>query len=113
MSRQVIRHERTSRTADLILRPEHEVIGDELLATFEEVEELDRPIGTDESIVLVELDHWEVAEFGIEGVVGAQSGFFLGEKLLAGCEPFDRCYDLHSNRNLSRRRGEGTEGLMI
>lgn len=98
MGRQIVRHKRTARTADLVFRSEHEVVDDELLATLEKVCKLDRTVGTGEGVVLVDFHHGEIAELGIESVVGAEGGFFLREKFFAGCEPFGGRYDLDETR---------------
>jgi hypothetical protein len=97
----------------LILGTEHEMINDQLLPTLEEVGESYLPIGTSESIFLIDLDHGEVAELGIELVVGAESGFLFDEESFAGCEPFGRGHDLRwKSSQLGGRGRMGGVGLL-
>ena len=70
------------------------MINDQLLPPLEEVGESDLPIRARESIFLIDLDHGEVAELGVELVVGAESGFLFDEEGFAGCEPFGWGHDL-------------------
>ena len=53
------------------------MINNQLLPALKELAQSDGPIGTCELVFLVDLDHWEVAELGVELVVGAHSGFFF------------------------------------
>jgi hypothetical protein len=70
------------------------MIHNELLTAIKKVGECDGAVRSCESVVLVELDHGEVPKLGIESIIGAQGGFFLGEEGFAGCEPFGWGYDL-------------------
>ena len=47
------------------------MVDDKLLAAIKEVGEFHGAVGTSESVILVHFDHGEVAELGIENVVGA------------------------------------------
>lgn len=89
----VICHEGTSTTANLILRPKHEVVNDQLLATIEEVCKSDGAVGTSEGVLLVDFDHGEVLELRVQLIIGAHSGLFFDKEGFAGCDPFGWGYD--------------------
>ena len=86
--RDVVRDDRTATAAFVGAGLEHEVVDDELLAAFEQVEEIDAAMGTGEDIGLGHFDHGEGTALGGNRCGQARGFFLLYEKLLAGFEPF-------------------------
>jgi hypothetical protein len=86
-----------SRSTYLILRPKHEVVNDQLLATIEEVCKSDGAVGTSEGVLLVDFDHGEVLELRVQLIIGAHSGLFFDKEGFAGCDPFGWGYDLRED----------------
>ena len=74
---------RAARAPVLPLRIEHEVVDDQLPATLEHVEQTHGAVRAVEHVVLLDLDHGEVAALGVERVA------LLGHVLLFGeqCGP--------------------------
>src|SRR3954451_9991174 len=82
-----------ARAAVLPLRIEHEVVDDQLTTPLEQVEEADGAVTPVERVVLLDLDHGEIAPLGVDPV--AHTGELLllrqqrgprREPLLAGCD---------------------------
>jgi hypothetical protein len=80
--------ERTANTALLPLRPEHEVLDDELAAAGEQVGERLLAIGPVEHIALVNLDPGQLAALARQLVMCPKMRFLLGEQRAARCQPF-------------------------
>jgi hypothetical protein len=55
-----------------ILRSQHEVVDDELLATFKEIHELDFAIWAIKGVVLVQPHHREVTKLVVQSIVGSK-----------------------------------------
>ena len=72
----------------LPLRMEHEVVDDQLRSIVEQVDEAHRAVGADESVVLLDLDHGQVAALDVEIVPSPGLVLLLGQQLAAGEEPF-------------------------
>src|SRR5262245_28746905 len=100
--RQVIREERTPRTAFApwlglawrrIARVEHEVIDDDLPAAVEQVREAPFALLAVEHILLHQFDHRQPASLGVQRVAPMGEVLLPGEQLLALVEPFLARYD--------------------
>jgi hypothetical protein len=78
----------------LSVRAKHEVVHDQLVFVTEQVPEGDRSVGSVELVVLVDVDHGELANLGGEGVLGAGKLLFLVEESLTGGEPLLSGYNL-------------------
>jgi hypothetical protein len=66
---------------------EHEVVEDELAAALEQVGQVHGAVGALEGVVLLHLDHGQVAALGAEGVAGAGQLLLLGQQVLASGQP--------------------------
>lgn len=80
----VIGEERTCRTASFSVRPEHEVVDNELFLTLEQVGQCGWARGAAEVVSFGHFDHGEVTQLGGDGVVCSSLGFFLDEERFAG-----------------------------
>src|SRR5437899_539753 len=83
----VVDQERAARAARVQVPPPHEVIDDQLTAPLEQVQQARLAIGTLEDIVLVDLDHRELAPPGVERVMGPGQRLLVGKQFLAGNQP--------------------------
>ncbi len=69
-------------------RIEHRVIGDQLPATVEQLQECDLTVGSVEAVIRVELDHREPSPTCCEFVASTRLGLLVGQQLGAGLLPF-------------------------
>src|ERR1051326_6149827 len=90
----VVGKERTTRTAFVPIRPEHEVVNDQLAAAVEQFGQAFLTFWRLEDVIFVDLHPREFASLGGESVSGVSSRFFFGEQLFACREPFFFRYDL-------------------
>jgi len=90
-------HEGASFASALSVWAEHEMVDDELVFITKEVfERQGRSLGAMKLVLLVDLDHGELAHLGSEGVLCARYLLFLLEQRLASGEPLLLRNDLHS-----------------
>ena len=86
--REFLRARRAARATVVPLRVEHEVVDDQLRTPVEHVDEADLPVRAVEHVVLLDLDHGQLASLDVERVACLGHGLFLGQELLAGGQPF-------------------------
>src|SRR5205814_179236 len=79
---------RAAVAARVLVRPEHEVVDEQLPAPLEEVEQARLAGGTVEDVGLVDPDHWQPAALGRERVSCLGGVLFLGKERLPRCLPF-------------------------
>ena len=79
---------RATVAARILVRPEHEVVEEQLRATLEEVEQAGLAVGSLERVVLVDQHPWQAATLGGECVSRPGCFLFLGKERLACCLPF-------------------------
>src|SRR5918996_6493321 len=78
---------RAAIAALVLVRPEHEVVEEQLPAPLEEVEQARRAVPAVEDVVLIDPDHRQTATLGGE-CVSCPGGFlFLGKEGLPRCLP--------------------------
>ena len=76
-----------ARAAVLPLGVEHEVVDDQLRTAFEDAGERHLPVRAVEDVVLLDLDHRQIATFDVEGVAGTCQLFLLLQELEARGAP--------------------------
>lgn len=82
-------HVRAAGTAAVVFGLEHEVVDDQLVLALEEIVEGHRLVaGALEEILLVYLDHGQLAAFGGENIALVRVLFLFFEKSFAGSLPF-------------------------
>jgi hypothetical protein len=118
--RQLVHAGAAAGAAVLPVRAEHEVADDELAAPVEQVEQGGLAFGALEDVLLLDLDHGELAALGDERVAAAGELLLLGEELLAVAEPFVPGYDVwkaHTGCDPASRRdssaNDGNEGVSV
>src|SRR4029077_10055108 len=88
----LIDEHRTSRAASrrptIDPRGEHEVVEDELSASFEQVEEAHLAGGGNENIVLVDSDHWQPSALRGQDIARMRGRLFLVKERVKGPLPF-------------------------
>ena len=90
---EMIGNKGTTAAAFIPVRTEHEVIDYELFTAVEELEHVDFARGAFESVWLVNLDHWELANLSAKCIASTAKFLFLDKKFLTGGEPLSRgCY---------------------
>ena len=80
--RQLVGAGGAARAAVLPVRVEHEVVDDQLGATLEQVDEARRPVRPVEHVVLLDLDHRQLAALDVERVASPVSSFSLASSSL-------------------------------
>ena len=83
---------RTAVAARILVRPEHEVVEEQLRPPLEQVEQRRLALRTVEGVVLVDPNHRQPATLGGERVACTAGFLFLGKELVARCLPL-RCGD--------------------
>src|SRR5438067_12412650 len=74
---------RAAVTADVLIRPEHEVIEEQLPAALEEVEQRRLSVRTVEDVALVDPDHRQPATLRRDRVSGARGLLFLRKQRIS------------------------------
>jgi hypothetical protein len=77
---------------------QHEVVDEQLLPTVKQVEERDFPRWPFKGVLLVKVDHGEVAQLGAQGFAGAEGFFLLDEEIFALGKPLFSANDLWKER---------------
>jgi hypothetical protein len=107
MCQQIVRPKATTKTADVVFRPKHEIVHDELFAAFEEVAEFNGTRGVSKDVAFGDLHHGGVAELRVHRVVVAEGGFFLDEEGFSSDEPLGWGNDLNEEGMLVTYGMEG------
>ena len=98
---------RTAVAARFLVRPEHEVVEEQLPPPLEEVEQARLAVRPVEDVILVHADHRQPATLGGERVACPSGFFFVGKKRVPRCLPLRRGDDrgkVHERSHLHRRR---------
>ena len=82
-----------ARAAVIPARVEHEVVDDELTPALEQVEQPGLTFGAVEDVLLVDLDHRQLAALSVHRVALAGELLLMGQQLLAGHEPLVSRHD--------------------
>src|SRR6476646_3176146 len=80
--------EGAAEAAFLPIGAEHEMVDDQLAASFEEIGQCDLPVRTVENVLLVDFHPREGATLGGELIAHPGKAFFIGKMLFAGIKPF-------------------------
>src|SRR5205807_10184011 len=99
--RQLVGAGGAARAAVLPLRVEHEVVDDQLRTVLEHVDEADRTVRTVEDVVLLDLNHGQVAPLGVERIPPPGQVLLLCEQLLTGGQPLVSRSDLRKAHSQS------------
>jgi hypothetical protein len=89
----VIADKRTTRASTIVVRPEHEVVDNELTVPIEQFGKAHRPIRTFEDIILLNLCPRKLAASGAHGVTGLRELLLLLEEGASGVDPFAAGYN--------------------
>ena len=84
----------TARTAFVPARVEHEVADDELASSEEEIEQAGGTIQSFEGIILLDLDHRQLAAPDVQRIAGPRHFLFGFEQFLARHQPLLAGYHL-------------------
>lgn len=82
---------------------EHKVINDKLSAALEEGGERNGAYNRCKDVVFGDLSHGEITESFVESILGAELCLLLGEKFVAGFEPFSLVNDLSAAASVQIR----------